>query len=155
MRVYLLEYNKPNIMSLHGVAKNPETGESIDKKLMPGVNEITEEELSVLGGHRMFPKLFPKEKLGNLLFKRLFEPNKRDGKIICEWVDGRGPEDDIKDTGSNSALADMKEHRAISVVRKTLDRDLLLSWVEKEGRENVLQALSAQLETLKMPDAKK
>lgn len=148
MKTYALEYKNPNTMTFKGVILSDEEIEALadknrqitvdekrqfmemakDKMFKPGINEVTEKELQFLKKHPSFDALFD-----------LDPPH-------FEWVRGKGPED-FKGTEAN-ILGGLTDKEALKIVKNTLDKDILLKWLEQEKKDTILKAVKVQLDKL-------
>lgn len=136
MKTYLLDYKKPNIFTFHGVFEGDSPNTRKDLKLLPGINEISEELWHGKKGDEAFKGLKNHPQM-----KQMIEDER------AEWESNRGPEDDVAED-NGFVLEGMKEKEAIKVVKQTLSRDLLLKWLQQEQREKVFEALNEQLKKL-------
>jgi len=162
-KVYAVEYKNPNFFTFQLVLLSQQEIEARkgkpkdhkfkpeelrmfyaarkDKIFKPGINLISESELHFLREHPEFERLF--DETDDARFGRIIPPS-------LEWVPGRGP-DDFKGEfkAGETILTGLKDRDALKIVRKTLDKDILLAWKEMETREEISKAIDGQLEKLK------
>lgn len=133
MKTFLLKYKRPNIFTFQSVIK---VGDKIvgSLQLIPGVNEITEEQWEAIKNHPLLPALFKNDSF--------------------EWVDGMSPEDKVEAKKPEEVLTGLKDGKAVKVVKETLKKPLLESWKENEKRPEVIQAIDGQINKLKLPEKK-
>ena len=123
----IIQWNQPNLLTVYvpagsTVAGNP--GYSVGAKILPGMNEIPDDQWEV------FKK---KDIIKNYL---------RDGAL----KEIGKPDKDNKKARKGLAMYDLDE--AVMIVKGTFDHKLLSEWKGMDNRQGVLTAIETQFKTI-------
>lgn len=175
-KVFLLKNNKKSLFTFAGVIRSKEELDALELqakevdptkkksvisredhqrhlsmqknvRLMPGINEITDEELAALEKHPEWNKSFEMIKIRQPRDAK--GQNFRLEKPFLSWVQGFSPKNK-----EMLSFKDLSFTEAFEIIENMWDQDLIIKYKEIAKNPEVKAALQTQLEKLTIPKSK-